>query len=65
MYSIPAATFLRRLVSHGNLNAPWGLALVEAGELWIGNFGDGKINNYDPMTGAFLETISRANGDPV
>src|SRR5438093_4259179 len=60
----PSGNFLNRLVSNGNLNAPWGLALVD-GELWIGNFGDGTINNYDPTTGAFLETISRANGDPV
>src|SRR5216110_2782213 len=56
--------FLQRLVSNGKLNAPWGLALVE-GELWIGNFGDGTINNYDPMTGAFLETISRADLTPL
>ncbi len=60
----PSGNFLRRLVSNGNLNAPWGLALVD-GELWIGNFGDGTINNYDPTNGTFLETISRANGDPV
>src|SRR5947199_4163041 len=60
----PSGNFLRRLVSNGKLNAPWGLALVD-GELWIGNFGDGTINNYDPMTGAFLETISMTNGDPV
>ena len=59
-----SGNFVKRLVSNGNLNAPWGLALVD-GELWIGNFGDGTINNYDPTTGAFLETISRANGDPV
>src|SRR5881398_1451794 len=59
-----SGNFIHRLVSNGKLNAPWGLALVE-GELWIGNFGDGTINNYDPTTGAFLETISRANGDPV
>jgi len=56
--------FLRRLVSNGLLNAPWGLALVD-GELWVGNFGDGRINNYDPTTGAFLETISRADGTPL
>src|SRR5437870_1412591 len=60
----PSGNFLRRLVSNGNLNAPWGLALVD-GELWIGNFGDGTINNYDPTNGTFLETISKANGDPV
>ena len=59
-----SGNFLRRLVSNGKLNAPWGLALVE-GELWIGNFGDGTINNYDPTTGAFLETISKADATPV
>jgi uncharacterized protein (TIGR03118 family) len=53
--------FQRRLVSNGLLNAPWGLALVD-GELWVGNFGDGRINNYNPTTGAFLETISRVGG---
>jgi len=59
-----SGNFLRRLVSNGNLNAPWGLALVD-GELWIGNFGDGKINNYDPATGAFLETLTGADGTPL
>jgi uncharacterized protein (TIGR03118 family) len=59
-----SGNFIRRLVSQGNLNSPWGLALVED-ELWVGNFGDGKINNYDPATGAFLETISGADGTPL
>jgi uncharacterized protein (TIGR03118 family) len=59
-----SGNFLRRLVSNGNLNAPWGLALVE-GELWVGNFGDGTINNYDPMTGAFIETIKKADTTPL
>jgi uncharacterized protein (TIGR03118 family) len=59
-----AGNFVRRLVSNGNLNSPWGLALVN-GELWVGNFGDGMINNYDPTTGVFLETISRADGTPL
>jgi uncharacterized protein (TIGR03118 family) len=56
--------FVKRLISNGNLNAPWGLALVN-GELWVGNFGDGRINNYDPASGAFLETISSADGTPL
>jgi uncharacterized protein (TIGR03118 family) len=60
-----SGNFLRRLVSGGNLNAPWGLALVEGDKLWVGNFGDGKINNYDPVTGAFLGTISSADGTPL
>ena len=59
-----SGNFLRRVVSNGNLNAPWGLALVN-GELWVGNFGDGRINNYDPTTGAFLETLSTADGAPL
>jgi uncharacterized protein (TIGR03118 family) len=59
-----SGSFLRRLISNGNLNAPWGLALVE-GNLWVGNFGDGLINNYNPATGAFIETLMRANGTPL
>jgi len=59
-----SGNFVKRLVSNGNLNAPWGLALVN-GELWVGNFGDGRINNYDPATGAFLETLSTADGTPL
>jgi uncharacterized protein (TIGR03118 family) len=59
-----SGNFLRRLISNGELNAPWGLALVE-GELWVGNFGNGLINNYDPTTGAFIETLMRADGTPL
>ena len=59
-----SGTFIRRVVSMGSLNAPWGLALVD-GELWVGNFGDGKINNYDPTTGGFLKTLSTEDGTPL
>jgi len=59
-----SGNFLRRLVSNGNLNSPWGLALVDS-ELWVGNFGDGLINNYDPSTGTFIETLTRADGTPL
>jgi uncharacterized protein (TIGR03118 family) len=44
---------LRRLVSRGNLNAPWGLEVAN-GQLWVGNFGDGRINVYDPGNGSFI-----------
>ena len=60
-----SGNFLRRLISNGNLNAPWGLALVEGDELWVGNFGDGLINNYDPVSGNFIETLMRADGTPL
>src|SRR6478672_4625955 len=60
-----SGNFLRRLISGGHLNAPWGLALVEGSNLWVGNFGDGLINNYDPVSGNFIETLMRADGTPL
>lgn len=60
-----SGNLLRRLVSQGHLNSPWGLAIIEGDELWVGNFGDGQINNYDPATGAFLETLVTADGTPL
>jgi uncharacterized protein (TIGR03118 family) len=48
---------LRRLASGGRLNAPWGIALAPADfgrfshYLLIGNFGDGTIDAFDPITG--------------
>ena len=59
-----SGNLLRRLIQNGNLNAPWGLAVVE-GNLWVGNFGDGLINNYNPNTGMFIETLMRADGTPL
>jgi uncharacterized protein (TIGR03118 family) len=64
--------FLRRVVT-GGVNAPWGLALAPddfgafGGALLVGNFGfgDGKINAYDPNTGAFLGNLTDANGNPL
>ncbi len=63
--------FLGRLVTGGNLNSPWGLALAPigfgdvGGDLLVGNFGDGKINAYNPTTGAFVETLRDGNGQPI
>ena len=54
---------LRRLVQHGQLNAPWGLAIAPhnfgkfAGALLVGNFGDGRINAYDPVTGNYIGAL--------
>ena len=63
--------FVKRLASGGVLNAPWGLALAPsswgsvAGELLVGNFGDGKINVFDPSTGAALGALLGADGQPL
>ena len=56
-----SGNLIRRLISHGKLNSPWGLAIVED-KLWVGNFGDGRINNYDPTTGTFIETLMKSDG---
>jgi len=51
---------IRRLVTRGRLNSPWGLAFAPAdfgqfsNDLLVGNFGDGRINVVDPSTGDFL-----------
>jgi uncharacterized protein (TIGR03118 family) len=55
----------------GNLNAPWGMALAPAGfgtlggDLLVGNFGDGVINAYDPVSFALKGQITDATGAPV
>jgi uncharacterized protein (TIGR03118 family) len=62
---------LRRLISQGQLNAPWGLALAPShfgafsGDLLVGNFGDGAINAYDPRTGQFEGQLKNKDGNPI
>ena len=62
---------IRRLVSHGQLNSPWGLALAPAGfggfggALLVGNFGDGHINAYNPDTGTHLGQLRGPGGHPI
>jgi uncharacterized protein (TIGR03118 family) len=47
-------SFLGRIGSAGTLNSPWGLAIAPssfkgfAGDLLVGNFGDGTINVFSP-----------------
>ena len=63
--------FVRRLVTRGALDSPWGLALAPAGfgqfsgDLLVGNFGNGHINVYSPSTGAHLGQLRRANDRPI
>lgn len=51
---------LQRLVAGGALNAPWGVAIAPAGwgafggDVLVGNFGDGKINGFNPTTGSLV-----------
>ena len=59
--------FAERVASGGTLNAPWAVATAPssfgpmAGDLLVGNFGDGHINIYDPNTHAFLGQVLDAS----
>jgi uncharacterized protein (TIGR03118 family) len=66
-----AGAFVRRLVTRGALNSPWGLALAPrsfgrfGGDLLVGNFGNGLINAYNPTNGASLGRLRQPNGLPI
>ena len=53
---------LRRFAAGGPLNAPWGMVQAPAsfgrfgGDILVGNFGDGRINAYDP-NGDFIDQL--------
>ena len=63
--------FINRVGSDGLLNAPWGLALAPsafgqfAGDLFVGNFGDGRINIFDLDTNTFVGQLLDNNGNPI
>jgi len=67
----PNGNLIRRVVTRGRLNAPWGLALAPAGfgelgdSLLVGNFGDGHINAYDLATGEFVSEMKGSDGRPI
>ena len=60
--------FLGRIASNGTLNSPWGLAIAPstfgplAGDLLVGNFGDGTINAYNLGTDAFVGQLQGSSG---
>jgi uncharacterized protein (TIGR03118 family) len=65
-------TFLQRLVSQGaQVNSPWGLDIAPssfpdfAGQLLVGNFGDGTISAFNLLTGNFLGQLTGADGNPL
>ena len=70
-------TLIQRLITgvpgdpSSPLNSPWGLALAPSGFgplanlLLVGNFGDGRINAFDPLTGAFVSSLNNTSGNPI
>lgn len=63
--------FVKRLISNGPLNAPWGVTIAPgdfgdfSNDLLIGNFGNGVINAFNPTTGAFLDALRDSSGTPI
>jgi uncharacterized protein (TIGR03118 family) len=64
-------TMLSRFAQHGQLNSPWGVALAPmsfgelAGDLLVGNFGNGHINAFDPVSGRFIGKLRNPHGQAV
>jgi len=63
-----------RVVTRGLLNSPWGLAIAPAsfgdlaGDLLVGNFGNGRINAFrldSQGHGHFQDQLKDANGNPI
>jgi uncharacterized protein (TIGR03118 family) len=65
-----SGNFVRRFVSQGALNAPWGVAVAPtgfgsmAGDVLIGNFGDGHISAYT-TAGTSVGALAVNNGGTV
>jgi uncharacterized protein (TIGR03118 family) len=67
----PSGKLVKRLWEREVLNAPWGFALAPqsfgrfAGALLVGNFGDGTINAFSPVSGHLLGTLRDARGERI
>jgi uncharacterized protein (TIGR03118 family) len=62
---------IARVASGGPLDSPWGLAIAPksfgslAGDLLVGNFGDGTINAYDLKDDMFVGKLLGQDGQPI
>ena len=68
----PDGTLLQHFAVHGPLHSPWGLAQAPAdfgpmsnAILVSNNDTQGRINAFDPNTGAFLGPLRDADGKPI
>jgi uncharacterized protein (TIGR03118 family) len=66
-----SGNLLNRLVSNGQLDSPWAMAIAPSGfgnyggDLVVGNFGAGTIDVYNPTSGAFINTLNGAGNKPI
>lgn len=62
---------VQRFHDHDVLNSPWGLLVAPpsfgsfAGDLLVGNFGDGRIHAFDMRRGEFAGTLTGAMHQPI
>jgi uncharacterized protein (TIGR03118 family) len=62
---------VKRLISRGSLNSPWGLAIAPSswgplsGALLVGDFGNGRIHAYDAMTGRGLGSLRDSHNNAL
>jgi uncharacterized protein (TIGR03118 family) len=62
---------LQRLATDTHLNSPWGVTQAPAGfgdfagDILVGNFGDGTISAFDPQSLLFEGTINGLSGSPI
>jgi uncharacterized protein (TIGR03118 family) len=63
--------WIRCFAERGALDAPWGVALAPTsfgrfgGALLIGNFGDGIINAFEPLSGRHLGSLDDKEGKAI
>jgi uncharacterized protein (TIGR03118 family) len=66
----PSGALLARVASEGRLDSPWAVTQAPssfgtfAGDILVGNFGNGRINAFDPTTHEFLGQL-RDHGGPL
>ena len=66
-----SGTMIKQFAANGTLNSPWGMTVAPGNfgafshALLVGNFGDGRINAFDPVTGALLGQFLKPSGQPL
>jgi uncharacterized protein (TIGR03118 family) len=64
-----SGNLIRQFYSVAVLNSPWGIVKTPMGfgpfgsAVLIGNFGDGRINAFDPATGSWMATLNDSTGN--
>jgi uncharacterized protein (TIGR03118 family) len=67
----PNGDLVQRLVSRGELDSPWAVTLAPStfgafgGDILVGNFGNGRINAYDPTSGMFRGELRSSRRGPI